>query len=222
MQSLLGEVLQKISEPSPNNVSTIEKNPSQTAENQAQPQNIHQVLKNFSDTLSAIQADVLDLKLDTFWGNPVSYYAKHSEHPQDYPALEMNKLYKQYIGYTYERQEYHVTYGDKVLICRRGETVEVIQSKNPHPGGIIDDNVVQELEQTTQSYAQEYTKLNVQGVLKTSARLTMGARMSAEQLGMNWLENLNLERFPSVKCITTQTGERLFFCLLTLIISTCF
>jgi hypothetical protein len=164
----------------------------------------------------------LQKKLDWYWGKP------------NKSNWQIGRDYERYIGYLYETKGWNVYYHGKKgfedlgrdLICRKTDTVEIVQCKYWAREKIIHEKHIYYLFGTTVEYYLEnfgsqedfhlalfpslVRKKNVIPKLVTTIDVSPKAEQVAKVLGVV-IEKVPSESYPSVKCnVARRTGEKIF------------
>ncbi|TET32023.1 MAG: hypothetical protein E3J72_20895 [Planctomycetota bacterium] len=122
---------------------------------------------------------------------------------------EIGRDYERYIGYLYETREYAVYYQGIIegfndlgrdLIAQKGIQTEVIQCKYWSKHKQIHEKHIFQLYGTMVAYKIDNPSKDVSGTFTTSTQLTDRAKMFAEHLRIEVLENHPLEEYPCIKC----------------------
>ena len=166
-------------------------------------------------------SEKLQKKLDWYWGKP------------NKSNWQIGRDYERYIGYLYETKGWNVYYHGKKgfedlgrdLICRKENTVEIIQCKRWAQEKIIHEKHIYYLFGTTVEYFIEnfgdkhlqlalfpdlVRKRNVIPKLVTTIELSPKAEQVAKVLGV-MIERVSSEPYPSVKCnVARRTDEKIF------------
>ena len=164
----------------------------------------------------------LQKKLDWYWQKPSK------------SNWQIGRDYERYIGYLYEMREWNVYYHGKKgyedlgrdLICKKDETVEIVQCKYWAKDKIIYEKHIYYLFGTTVEYYLEnfegeedfklalcpslIQKRNVIPKLITTIEVSQKAEQVAKVLGVA-MEKIPFQHYPSVKCnVSRRTGEKIF------------
>jgi hypothetical protein len=164
----------------------------------------------------------LQKKLDWYWGKP------------NKSNWQIGRDYERYIGYLYETRGWNVYYHGKKgfedlgrdLICKKTDTVEIVQCKYWAREKIIHEKHIYYLFGTTVEYYLEnfgsqedfhlalfpslVRKKNVIPKLVTTIDVSPKAEQVAKVLGVV-IEKVPSEPYPSVKCnVSRRTGEKIF------------
>ncbi len=149
---------------------------------------------------------------------------------------EIGRDYERYIGYLYEKNGYKVEYigiekgledMGRDLICIKNDTIEIVQCKCWANHKTIYEKHINQLYGTAVKYYiehnQQFTKkstlnlfpdLMISGKIKatfiTSTKLSDVARNFANALGIGFIENKFLEKYPLIKCNLTSSGEKIY------------
>jgi hypothetical protein len=150
---------------------------------------------------------------------------------------QIGRDYERFIGYLYEAEGYQVKYQGisegledlgRDLICKKGNTTEIVQCKCWSKNKFIHEKHINQLFGTTIKYFIDETKskdLSLQmnelpnqikngtitPVFITSTKLSDTASDFASALGVTVRENISLERYPAIKCHTNkQTNEKIY------------
>ncbi|MDD2496515.1 MAG: hypothetical protein PHE29_15165 [Tissierellia bacterium] len=127
---------------------------------------------------------------------------------------QIGRDYEMYIGYVYEKQGYEVEYigierslNDlgRDLIVRESSTIKIIQCKYWSQDKLIREKHIAQLYGTTiQFLLSNKTKINVVPVLITNIRLSDTAKLFADYLQVEYIENMALGEYPRIKCNTNK------------------
>jgi len=164
----------------------------------------------------------LQKKLDWYWQKPGK------------SNWQIGRDYERYIGYLYEMRGWNVYYHGKKgyedlgrdLICRKDETVEIVQCKYWAREKIIHEKHIYYLFGTTVEYYLEnfegeedfqlalfpslIQKRKVIPKLITTIEVSPKAEQVAKVLGVA-IEKIPFQHYPSVKCnVSRRTGEKIF------------
>ena len=164
----------------------------------------------------------LQKKLDWYWKKP------------NKSNWQIGRDYERYIGYLYETNGWNVYYHGKKgyedlgrdLICKKDNTVEIVQCKYWAREKIIHEKHIYYLFGTTVEYYLEnfggeedlqlalfpslIRKRNVIPKLVTTIEVSPKAEQVAKVLGVA-VEKIPFEYYPSVKCnVSRRTGEKIF------------
>lgn len=176
------------------------------------------ISKEEYDRLSS--SEKYQLALDRYWNRKKS-------------NAEIGRDYERYIGYKQELDGWSVTfYGihkgfedlGRDLICKKGDTVMIIQCKCWSAKKIIHEKHINQLFGTTVMYYLEYISPNnlsgfYQAIISkklvpvfiTSTVLSDTAKKFATPLGIEFQENIKLEKYPLIKCnINNATKEKIY------------
>lgn len=149
---------------------------------------------------------------------------------------EIGRDYERYIGYLYEQAGYSVVYIGiekgledlgRDLICQKGDKTEIIQCKCWANHKVIHEKHINQLYGTTVKYYidnQERAKVNnklllfpdlfssgrIKASLITSTSLSDTARKFSDALGINYVENKLLGKYPLIKCNISSSGEKIY------------
>jgi hypothetical protein len=138
--------------------------------------------------------------------------------------------YERYIGYKFEKEEgYSVIYQginerfeDRGidLICKKKDEVLLVQCKYWKQGFLIRENAVNQLYGTGEKYRFDESKRNImfgaaamipiRKLLITSSELSDTAREYAKVLGVGYIENQPLEKYPIIKCNVSADGTKIY------------
>ena len=164
----------------------------------------------------------LQRKLDWYWGKPSK------------SNWQIGRDYERYTGYLYEQEGWNVYYHGKKgyedlgrdLICKKGNTVEIVQCKYWAREKVIHEKHVYYLFGTTVEYylenfgEQEDLQLalfpshvqqrNVTPKLITTIEVSPKAAQVAKLLRVA-IDRIPFQRYPSVKCnVSRRTGEKIY------------
>jgi hypothetical protein len=157
------------------------------------------------------------------------YFAKRSN-------WQIGRDYERYIGYIYELEGYDVSYYGinegledlgRDLICKRGNSIKIIQCKCWSKNKMIREKHINQLFGTTVKYIidnkieviRKYheslfpdfsSQIDVEPIFVTSTQFSPKAKDFAEALNVKLIENKNLELYPLIKCNIAQNGEKIY------------
>jgi hypothetical protein len=144
--------------------------------------------------------------LDRYW----------SRHKSD---VEIGRVYERFIGYTYERDGWVVTYHGAVkgfedfgrdLICKRGSQTDIVQCKCWSSSKVIREKHIMQLFGTCILYRLTEDDPDARPVFVTTTALSPEAGRVAMALGVE-VRQQSLERYPMIKCnVSRRTGERIY------------
>lgn len=144
--------------------------------------------------------------LDRYW----------SRHKSD---VEIGRVYERFIGYTYERDGWTVTYQGALkgfedfgrdLICKRGAQTDIVQCKCWSTTKVIREKHIMQLFGTCILYRLTEADPDARPVFVTTTALSPEAALVAEALGVKVCQQ-SLQRYPMIKCnISRSTGERIY------------
>jgi len=162
------------------------------------------------------------LALDRYWNRKKSKW-------------EIGKDFERYIGYKYEKSGYSVKYEGIVkgledmgrdLICRKNNSISIIQCKYWSKSKVIHEKHINQLFGTTVMYwiqnlkskdmkMEDFFKMLKSGlitpILYTSTILSPTAKDFADALGVEYFENCSLEKYPLIKCnISSRDGSKIY------------
>lgn len=163
----------------------------------------------------------LQKKLDWYWGKP------------NKSNWQIGRDYERYVGYLYETKGWKVYYHGKKgfedlgrdLICKKGNSVEIIQCKRWAQEKTIHEKHIYYLFGTTVEYFIEnfggedlqlallsslVRERNVSPKLVATIDVSQKAEQVARVLGVE-IEKIPSANYPSVKCnVSRRTGEKIF------------
>lgn len=152
-------------------------------------------------------AEKYQLALDRYWQKKKSKW-------------EIGRDYERYIGYLYESRGYAVYYQGIVegladlgrdLICRKDNTVEVVQCKYWSKEKQIHEKHIFQLYGTGVAYRIDHSQQQVLACFVTSTSLSERAHQFANELKIRILENFTLERYPAIKCnVARRDGTKIY------------
>lgn len=148
---------------------------------------------------------------------------------------KIGRDYERYIGYIYEQQGFKVKYVGiedgledlgRDLICSKDDKIEIVQCKCWASHKLIREKHINQLYGTTVKYYidnietfQSIDSLNVlskslmnekiSAVLITSTKLSDTAKKFSEVLGIKFLEDMPLKKYPIIKC-NINNGEKIY------------
>ncbi len=150
-------------------------------------------------------------------------------------SWQIGRDYERYVGYLYERNGFDVYYQGifkgledlgRDLICKKDGRVEVVQCKYWAKTKMIHEKHINQLFGTTVMYyiQQRYTskgqmelfpdllgREHIVPCFHTSTFLSKTSKEFADALGVKYVENCPLDRYPSIKCnISRRTGEKIY------------
>lgn len=133
--------------------------------------------------------------------------------------VEIGRVYERFIGYTYERDGWAVTYHGALkgfedfgrdLICRHGSQTHIVQCKCWSSSKVIREKHIMQLFGTSVLYRLTEGDPDARPVFVTTTSLSPEATLVAEALGVE-VRRQSLERYPMVKCnVSRSTGERIY------------
>lgn len=146
--------------------------------------------------------------------------------------LEIGLDYERYIGYLYEQKGYQVNYHginkglDDLgidLICKKDNSVCLIQCKYWSQLKEIHENTVNQLFGTTYNYIYDnYKDINISKfyelidngevtpVIITSTKLSERAHRYVHSLGITSKANVKMDVYPLIKCHIGNSGEKIY------------
>lgn len=123
--------------------------------------------------------------------------------------IPLNERYKFYVGYLYERKDWHVQYDDdKRITCEKDSRLIVIATED---GGIINHNTVYALAARALAFKMDNPNLEVSALCITSKTISNKARIIAQKFSIAVKENFQFQNFPYVKCKILQDGRRAYY-----------
>lgn len=153
------------------------------------------------------RADKYQLALDRYWSKKKSPW-------------EIGRDYERYIGYLYEQDGFSVYYQGIVegladigrdLVAKKGQYVEVVQCKYWSRDKTIHEKHIFQLFGTLTAYRVDHPEVQAKGRFVTSTTLSERAKLFAAELGVEYMENLPLERYPCIKCnVSRRDGARIY------------
>jgi hypothetical protein len=133
--------------------------------------------------------------------------------------VEIGRVYERFIGYTYERDGWAVTYHGALkgfedfgrdLICKRGAQTDIVQCKCWSSSKVIREKHIMQLFGTCILYRLTEGDPGARPVFVTTTALSREAALVAEALGVE-VRQQSLERYPMIKCnVSRSTGERIY------------
>lgn len=140
------------------------------------------------------------------------YWARHKS------DVEIGRVYERFIGYTYERDGWTVTYHGALkgfedfgrdLICKRGSHTDIVQCKCWSSSKVIREKHIMQLFGTCILYRLTESDPDARPVFATTTALSHEAALVAKALGVE-VRQQSLERYPMIKCnVSPSTGERI-------------
>ncbi len=132
---------------------------------------------------------------------------------------QVGRDYEMYVGYKYSLKNYNIEYSGIIkkledmgrdLIATKDEEILIIQCKNWSQDKIIHEKHIFQLYGTVVLY-QINTLYKVKGIFITSTALSEKAKLVANYLNIEVIENYSLGQFPRIKCnINRQTQEKIY------------
>ena len=132
---------------------------------------------------------------------------------------EIGRVYERYIGYLYEIDGWKVSYygaikgfGDfgRDLICKKGDSVHIVQCKCWSKDKVIREKHVMQLFGTTILYKVTEKHQNTVPVFVATTDLSAEAELVAKELNID-IRKIPLERYPMIKCnINRSTNEKIY------------
>lgn len=132
---------------------------------------------------------------------------------------QVGRDYEMYVGYKYSLKDYNIEYSGIIkkledmgrdLIAKKNEEILIIQCKNWAQDKIIHEKHIFQLYGTVVLY-QINTLYKVKGIFITSTALSEKAKLVANYLNIEIIENYPLGQFPRIKCnINRQTQEKIY------------
>lgn len=134
---------------------------------------------------------------------------------------EIGRDYELYIGHEYEKDGWNVEYFGTLkgfedlgrdLICKKGDSIHIVQCKNWSKHKEIHENAINQLYGTMIEYciANNKTLKEVKGVFVTSTSLSETAQKFATLLNIHVRENKQLEDFPRIKCNIGKDNKKIY------------
>jgi len=133
---------------------------------------------------------------------------------------EIGRDFERYVGYQMELAGFQVSYHGiaegfedlgRDLVARVGAAVSIVQCKYWSREKQIHEKHVFQLYGTMIAYRVDHPTLEVSGELVTSTKLSPRARQFAQMLGIDFREDVRLERYPLIKCnVSRRSGERIY------------
>lgn len=131
---------------------------------------------------------------------------------------EIGRAFERYIGYCYEKEGWEVEFVGAIkrledmgrdLICKKNGELQIVQCKYWASEKVIHEKHIFQLFGSCVQYSIEH---NVQplGVFVTSCSLSETAKKCASYLGINFSENIVMEKFPCIKCNIGSGGEKIY------------
>jgi len=127
---------------------------------------------------------------------------------------QIGRDYEMYVGYLYEKDGLDVEYigiersiNDlgRDLIVRESSTIKIVQCKYWAQGKIIREKHIAQLYGTTiQFLLSNETGINVVPVFITNIKLSDTAKLFADYLKVEYIENMALGDYPRIKCNTNR------------------
>lgn len=149
---------------------------------------------------------------------------------------EIGMEYEDYVGWEYEQRGFSVEYVGMAkgfedmgrdLICRKGQTIHVVQCKRWSSESIIHEKHINQLLGTSIEYAIQhkycmrqfninynpsslFALKHITPVFYTTTALTDTARSFAAALGVEVHENHPLQAYPQIKCNISKDREKIY------------
>jgi hypothetical protein len=152
-------------------------------------------------------AEKYQLALDRYW--------KGRKRP-----WQLGRDYERYVGYTYESQGFAVYYQGIVegledlgrdLVATKGNCVEIVQCKYWSGKKTIHEKHINQLFGTATAYRIDHADKEVVPVFYTSTSLQPRAKQFADVLGVTYVENSPLSRYPCIKCnVSRKDGAKIY------------
>lgn len=125
-------------------------------------------------------------------------------------------LYEMYIGYLFENNGYYVEYNGikttledlgRDLIAIKNNKILIVQCKYWSKSKVIHEKHIFQLFGTTFEYKLNNPQKDVKAVFCTSTKLSDKARKFTEVLDIEIRENLDMQRFPIIKCNVNKSNN---------------
>lgn len=134
---------------------------------------------------------------------------------------QIGRDYELFIGHEYEKEGWNVEYYGTLkgfedlgrdLICKKGNSIHIVQCKNWSKHKEIHENAINQLYGTMIEYCitNNKTLKDVKGVFVTTTVLSETAQKFAELLNIKVRENKELGNFPRIKCNIGKDGEKIY------------
>ncbi len=149
---------------------------------------------------------------------------------------QIGRDYERYIGFIYESEGFDVSYQGIIegyedlgrdLICKKGDSVKVVQCKCWSKHKVIREKHINQLYGTTIKYMIDQgislkknynnslfpifeSEVKITPVFITSTEYSQVAISFANALGVELIEKKKLDDYPMIKCNTSQNGERIY------------
>lgn len=149
---------------------------------------------------------------------------------------EIGRDYERFIGYLYEQEGYKVQYLGiekgledlgRDLVCIKKDKIEIVQCKYWAAHKTIHEKHINQLYGTVVKYFIDQSSTegnnnglmifsdlvgskNISGTFITSTKLSETAKLFARALGINFIENKQLDDYPLIKCNINALGEKIY------------
>ena len=134
---------------------------------------------------------------------------------------QIGRDYEQFVGYQYRQKGYEVDdFGSYMgledlgrdIIAKKDDSILIIQCKYWSSIKQIHEKHITQLYGTMVSYCIENNieQSKVKGVLVTNIQLSKIAKKMATYLGIKYVENYALGKYPQIKCNLNKRGERIY------------
>ena len=149
---------------------------------------------------------------------------------------QIGRDYERYIGYLYESKGYKVEYMGiekgledlgRDLICTRKNEIEIVQCKYWASHKTIHEKHINQLYGTAVQYYIEHKKIidsqrnlvlfpelihsgEIKATFITSTKLSPTAKLFADALGINVIQEKPLDKYPMIKCNIASNGEKIY------------
>jgi hypothetical protein len=154
------------------------------------------------NNLSAIEKS--QLALDRYWHHKKTKW-------------ELGKDYERYVGYQYEQKGCKVQYqgiierfedlGRDLIVINPAKDITIIQCKYWSRQKTIHEKHIFQLFGTFTAYKIDHPTSNVSATFITSTSLSERAKQFAKALEIKFIENYKLEKYPCIKCNTSERGK---------------
>lgn len=147
---------------------------------------------------------------------------RYFEYRQRNAALA-GRLYERYVGYLCEKAGWSVKYQGATqgvadegldLICTCNGNFMLVQCKrlSKLKGHLVRENTVAQTYGAARYFALKcsLSPENVQAKIITTSELSEEAKTFAAHLNVTYYENVQLDRYPCIKCNISQSGERIY------------
>ncbi len=149
---------------------------------------------------------------------------------------QIGRDYERYIGYLYEQNGFDVNYQGiekgledlgRDLVCKKGETIEIVQCKCWASYKTIHEKHINQLYGTAVKYFIEHKEIvnrkktltlfpdlissgEIKATFITTTKLSDTAKRFADALGIKVEQEKPLAKYPVIKCNLAVTGEKIY------------